>query len=119
MPIKVSSPNLIKNQPLGVSKGGRKELAAAEKRTRRIVLRFTEADFAEIEAQATQSGRPLAVLIRARLAGKTPGNSWTAEQFRLCRMLGSLHGELCELAEKSKEKADSATEAASKLRQSG
>jgi hypothetical protein len=83
---------------VGAAKGGRKKILESEKHKERIVLRFTEEEFAKLEAQHAQSGRPLAVIVRSLLAAQSQQpQPWTAEQFRVCRQLADLYGELIQL----------------------
>lgn len=115
MPPKSASPTIKKSQRLGKTMGGRKELPEADRRTRRVVVRFTEADFAALEEQSAQSGRPLAVILRARLTTLPAGKTWTAEQFRLCRTLASLYEELRERAGQAEENGEAKLSAATKV----
>ena len=93
-----------KRKRLGTAKGGRKEIPDSEKRVKRIVLRFTEQEYAALEAQAKQSGRQLAVMVRSQFQDlvqlKKP---WTAEQFRLCRQLATMSSAFEEVARQAKE----------------
>lgn len=101
-----------KRERVGKAKGGRKEIDESAKKKKRIILRFTEAEYTELEAQSNQSGRPMAVIVRSRLKAQTQQQQpWTAEQFRLCRQLASLHGELVQLKEQAERKGELLAEA--------
>ena len=93
-----------KRQRVGAAKGGRKEIPDSEKRVNRIVLRFTDEEYAELEAQATQSGRRLAVMVRSQFQALVKQQKpWTAEQFRLCRQLATLSSAHDALAKQAKQ----------------
>ena len=93
-----------KRKRLGTAKGGRKEIPDAEKRVKRIVLRFTEEEYAALEGQAKQSSRQLAVMVRSQFQDlvqlKKP---WTAEQFRWCRQLATMSSDFAVVAKQAKE----------------
>ena len=93
-----------KRKRLGTAKGGRKEISDAEKRVKRIVLRFTEEEYAALEAQAKQSSRQLAVMVRSQFQDMVQlRKPWTAEQFRLCRQLATMSSTFEAVARQAKE----------------
>ena len=101
-----------KRKRVGKAKGGRKKIDVSAKKEKRIILRFTEEEYAELKAQADQSGRPMAVIVRSRLKAQAQQQQpWTAEQFRLCRQLANLHGELVQLKEQAEQKGETSAEA--------
>ncbi|MDQ2770749.1 MAG: hypothetical protein M3Y54_09630 [Bacteroidota bacterium] len=91
-----------KRKRVGAAKGGRKEIPDAEKRVRRIVLRFTEEEYAVLEGNAKKSGRQLAVMVRSQFQDlmqlKKP---WTAEQFQWCRQLATMSSTLEAMAKQA------------------
>ncbi len=89
---------LPKRPRVGKSRGGRKELPEAEKRTKRIVLHVTEATYAELKAQSQASGRPLAVLVRAMT--RPQRRVLTPEQFGVLRQLAGMANNLNQLAKR-------------------
>ena len=93
-----------KRKRLGKAKGGRKEIPVAEKRVKRIVLRFTEEEYAALDGQAKQSSRQLAVMVRSQFQDlvqlKKP---WTAEQFRRCRELATMSSAFEAVARQARE----------------
>ena len=101
-PSSSSSPS-AKRERVGKAKGGRKKIDASVKKEKPLTLRFTEQEYAELKAQAEQSGRRMAAIVRSLVkanAQQLPG--WTAEQFRMCRQLADLHGELSQLKKQAK-----------------
>lgn len=101
-----------KRKRVGKARGGRKKIDDSAKKEKRIILRFTEEEYAELKGQADQSGRPMAVIIRSRLKAQTQQQQpWTAEQFRLCRQLADLHSELTQLKKHAERKSSTLAEA--------
>ncbi|HEX8657024.1 MAG TPA: hypothetical protein VF690_05800 [Hymenobacter sp.] len=93
-----------KRKRLGKAKGGRKKISDAEKRVKRIVLRFTEEEYAALEGQAKQSGRQLAVMVRSQFQDLVQlRKPWTAEQFRWCRQLATMSSDFESVARQAKE----------------
>ena len=93
-----AQPPLPKRPRVGKSRGGRKELPEAEKRTKRIVLHVTEATYAELQAQSKASGRPIAVLVRAMT--RPQRRVLTPEQFGVLRQLAGMANNLNQLAKR-------------------
>ncbi|AII54264.1 hypothetical protein N008_20040 [Hymenobacter sp. APR13] len=95
----LQTPTPEKRKRVGSARGGRKEIPIEERRVKRIVLRFTEEEYAELKHNASKSGRQLAVMVRSQFQDlvqlKKP---WTAEQFRLCRELATLSSAMEALA---------------------
>jgi hypothetical protein len=89
---------LPKRPRVGKSRGGRKELPEAEKRTKRIVLHVTEATYAELQAQSKASGRPIAVLVRAMT--RPQRRVLTPEQFGVLRQIAGMANNLNQLAKR-------------------
>jgi len=87
-----------KRPRIGKSKGGRKEIPEAEKRTERIVLHVTKATYVELKEMAKASGRPLAVVVRSLTRPQRKG--LTPEQFRLLRQLAGMATNLNQLAKR-------------------
>lgn len=85
-----------KRPRVGKSRGGRKEIPEADKRTKRIVLHVTEATYAELKAQSKASGRPLAVLVRSMT--RPQRRVLTPEQFGVLRQLAGMANNLNQLA---------------------
>jgi hypothetical protein len=105
-PMDSSSPVSLpeKRKRLGAAKGGRKEIPDAEKRVKRIVLRFTEEEYALLDGQAKQSSRKLAVMVRSQFQDLVQlRKPWTAEQFRLCRQLATLSSAFEAVARQAKQ----------------
>lgn len=101
-----------KRKRVGAAKGGRKEIPDADKRVKRIVLRFTVDEYAALETQAAQSGRQLAVMVRVQFQDLVQQRKpWTAEQFRLCRELATLSNAFGILAKQAKQEGLTALEA--------
>lgn len=99
MDISPSTPLPEKRKRVGKAKGGRKEIPDADKRVKRVVLRFTEKEYAELKAKAKQSGRRLAVIVRTQFQELVERQQpWTPEQFRLCRELAGQNTALLKLA---------------------
>ena len=93
-----------KRKRIGAAKGGRKEIPDAEKRVKRIVLRFTEEEYAVLEGQAKQSSRQLAVMVRSQFQDLVQlRKPWTAEQFQLCRQLATMSSDFAVVARQAKE----------------
>ena len=91
-----------KRKRVGEAKGGRKKIPDADKRVKRIVLRFTEEEYVELKAQAKQSGRRLAVIVRSQFQDLVKQQQpWTPEQFRLCRELAGQNTALLKLAKQA------------------
>ena len=93
-----AQPPLPKRPRVGKSRGGRKELPEAEKRTKRIVLHVTEATYAELHAQSKASGRPIAGLVRAMT--RPQRRVLTPEQFGVLRQLAGMANNLNQLAKR-------------------
>ncbi len=87
-----------KRPRVGKSKGGRKEIPEAERRTERIVLHVTKATYAELKDMAKASGRPLAVVVRSLTRPQRKG--LTPEQFGLLRQLAGMATNLNQLAKR-------------------
>jgi hypothetical protein len=87
-----------KRPRIGKSKGGRKEIPEAEKRTERIVLHVTKSAYAELKDIAKASGRPLAVVVRSLTRPQRKG--LTPEQFGLLRQLAGMATNLNQLAKR-------------------
>ncbi|GAB3639314.1 hypothetical protein GCM10027422_49050 [Hymenobacter arcticus] len=107
-----------KRPRVGKSKGGRKEIPDAEKRTKRIVLRVTEGTYAELKDMAKASGRPLAVVVRSLTRPQRKG--LTPEQFGLLRQLAGMTTNLNQLAKRGHQDgfgavANQVTQAAAQL----
>lgn len=107
-----------KRPRVGKSRGGRKEIPEAEKRTERIVLHVTKATYAELKELAKASGRPLAVVVRSLTRPQRPGLS--PEQFGLLRQLAGMATNLNQLAKRGHQDgfgavADQVTQAAAQL----
>lgn len=107
-----------KRPRIGKSRGGRKEIPEAEKRTERIVLHVTKATYAELKALAKASGRPLAVVVRSLTRPQRKG--LTPEQFGLLRQLAGMATNLNQLAKRGHQDgfgavADQVTQAAAQL----
>lgn len=101
-----------KRKRVGKARGGRKKIDDSAKKEKRIILRFTEEEYAELKGQADQSGRPMAVIIRSRLKAQMQQQQpWTAEQFRLCRQLANLHSELTQLKKQAERESSTLAEA--------
>jgi hypothetical protein len=100
-----------KRKRVGKARGGRKKIDDSAKKEKRIILRFTEKEYAELKGQADQSGRPMAVIVRSRLKAQTQQQPWTAEQFRLCRQLADLHSKLTQLKKHAERKSSTLAEA--------
>ncbi len=89
---------LPKRPRVGKSRGGRKEIPEAEKRTKRIVMHVTEATYTELKEQSKASGRPIAVLVRAMT--RPQRRVLTPEQFGVLRQLAGMANNLNQLAKR-------------------
>ena len=107
-----------KRPRVGKSRGGRKEIPEAEKRTKRIVLHVTEATYATLKEQSKASGRPLAVLVRSMT--RPQRRMLTPEQFGVLRQLAGMANNLNQLAKRGHQDgfgavADQVAQAAAQL----
>lgn len=93
-----AQPPLPKRPRVGKSRGGRKEIPDAEKRTKRIVLHVTEATYTELKEQSKASGRPIAVLVRSMT--RPQRRVLTPEQFGVLRQLAGMANNLNQLAKR-------------------
>lgn len=82
----------------GDNKGGRPAKPAAEKKTERITVSFTEAQRAGVEAKAEEAGLAVAAFIRSAALGKDVAGKVDAETRRELRRIGVNLNQLAKVA---------------------